>query len=114
MRRAAAIFAVPAAVFMCMASPASAVDRDGDKLSDDLEARVAPLADASQANVIVVLRARARPSQVARLRAAAGLDVSQRFSLIDAVAGRVRRTAWRRSPATRSWTTWSATGRSRR
>ncbi len=68
---------------------AHAVDRDRDKLSDDLEARVAPLSDSDRANVIVVMRDRALPQRVARLRAASGLDVSLRFSLIDAVSGRV-------------------------
>lgn len=71
------------------AGSASAADRDRDKVFDDLEARVAPLASSDRANVIVVLREPARPGLVARLRAAAGLDVSQRFSLIDAVVGRV-------------------------
>jgi serine protease AprX len=74
---------------LAWAGPASAVDRDRDKVFDDLEARVAPLSDSDQVNVIVVMRERALPAQVDRLRAAAGLDVSQRFSLIDAVAGRV-------------------------
>ena len=74
---------------LAWAGTANAADRDRDKVTDDLEARVAPLADSSKANVIVVMRARALPARVDRLEAAADLDVSQRFSLIDAVAGRV-------------------------
>ena len=68
---------------------ANAADRDRDKVSDDLEARVAPLSAADKANVIVVMRARALPGRVDHLERASGLDVSKRFSLIDAVAGRV-------------------------
>ena len=65
------------------------VDADGDRVFDDLEARVAPLPDSAQANVIVVMSKDATPGRVRRLSAASGLDVSKRFSLIDAVAGRV-------------------------
>jgi serine protease AprX len=74
---------------LSFATPAQGADRDGNKISDDLEARVAPLADTEQANVIVVMRERALPGRVAQLSSASGLDVSRRFSLIDAVAGRV-------------------------
>ena len=89
--RRAAPLAICLLAALAGAGPAGAADRDGDKVFDDLEARVAPLADSSQANVIVVLRQRAGPRQADRLRTAAGLDVAQRFSLIDAVAGRVRK-----------------------
>ena len=74
---------------LAWAGTANAADRDRDKLSDDLEVRVAPLSPADQANVIVVMRARALPGRVDRLERASGLDVSKRFTLIDAVAGRV-------------------------
>ncbi len=81
------------ATALLLASPAAGgaagLDRDGDRLFDDLEARVAPLGAAEQANVIVVMRERALPGRVARLRADADLEVSRRFTLIDAVAGRV-------------------------
>ena len=71
------------------AAPAKSLDADGDRIFDALEARVAPLADSDQVNVIVTLREPATPGRVARLRAASGIDVSRRFTLIDAVAGRV-------------------------
>jgi serine protease AprX len=87
MRAAVGVGVILAA--LAWAGPAVAADRDRDKLDDGLEARVAPLADSSKANVIVVMRERALPARVDRLEAAADLDVSRRFSLIDAVAGRV-------------------------
>ena len=49
-----------------------AADRDRDKLSDDLEARVAPLAATDKANVIVVMRRRALPGRVDRLEQGSG------------------------------------------
>src|SRR6187200_3598560 len=51
--------ALGVAVFLVAAlawtGSAMAADRDSDKLSDDLEARVAPLAATDKANVIVVM-----------------------------------------------------------
>jgi len=71
------------------AAPGKSLDADGNRIFDDLEARAAPLAAGDQLNVIVTLREQATPERAARLRAASGLDVSRRFTLIDAVAGRV-------------------------
>src|SRR5215207_8198049 len=71
------------------ANPVDRVDSDGDRIYDDLEAVAAPLSDDERVSVIVVMRERALPERVEQLRRASGLDVSVRFSLIDAVAGRV-------------------------
>src|SRR5687767_11906448 len=76
------------ALLLALPAVAGAADADRDKVFDDLEAQVAPLADSDETAVIVVMRERALPERVERLRAA-GLEVSTRFSLIDAVSGRV-------------------------
>ena len=82
---AALVVAAPSAA----QTPPKQVDADGDRVFDDLEARVAPLSPSDKANVIVVMRNRALPARVEALSRATGLDVSRRFSIIDAVAGRV-------------------------
>jgi serine protease AprX len=85
---AGAADAAPNARPTAPAAPAKA-DLDGDGVFDDLESRVATLADSDETSVIVVLRERALPDRVARLRQEAALDVFKRYELIDAVAGRV-------------------------
>jgi serine protease AprX len=65
------------------------VDSDHDKLYDDLEARALGLADADELGVIVVLTEEALPGRVERLERDRGLKASKRFSLVDAVSGKV-------------------------
>jgi serine protease AprX len=64
-------------------------DADRDKLFDDLEARAAGLADPDDLGVIVVLREPAQPDKVRGLERRAGLAVVKRFTLIEAVSGKV-------------------------
>ena len=89
MGRMGFLLLVLAALIAPASASAQSADADGDRILDELEARAAPLAATDQVNVIVVLRERATAERAARLTAASGLDVARRFSLIDAVAGRV-------------------------
>ena len=60
------------------------IDRDKDKLFDDLEARLAPLPATAERSVIVTLRAPATAERTANLERAVGdFDVGRRFTVID-------------------------------
>jgi serine protease AprX len=68
--------------------PPAKADRDRDKVFDDLERKLAPLAATAERSVIVTLRAPATPARTAELEQDVGdFDVSRRFSLIDGFAG---------------------------
>jgi serine protease AprX len=68
--------------------PAVKADRDGDKIFDDLEQRLAPLAASAERSVIVTLRAAATGERTAALEGDVGdFDVTQRFRIINGFAG---------------------------
>ena len=64
------------------------VDRDKDKVFDDLERRLAPLAADAERSVIVTLRAPATVARTNALESDVGdFDVSRRFEIINGFAG---------------------------
>ena len=68
--------------------PPVKADVNGNKLFDDLEARLARLAPGDRLSVIVTLTAPASASRVGRLERAVGnFAVSHRFSVVDGFAG---------------------------
>ena len=65
-------------------------DRDGDKVFEDLEARLASMSPNDRLSVIVSLTSPASAARVADTsRRVGGLDVSRRFSIVDAFAATV-------------------------
>jgi serine protease AprX len=70
------------------AKPAVKADRDRDKIFDDLERRLAPLAASAERSVIVTLRAPATGERTAALEGDVGdFDVTRRFRIINGFAG---------------------------
>ena len=94
MKQIAALAAFTAALLLATTGPAAAAenvaDRDGDKVFDSLERRLAGLPPSSPVDVIVALR---EPATAERVRALAaevgGFSDIARFSIIDAFAARV-------------------------
>jgi serine protease AprX len=71
-------------------APPAKVDRDGDKLFDDLEARLAGMSAQDEVSVIVMLAEPATPDRVDETaRRVGGFTTTHRFSLIPAFAARV-------------------------
>ena len=67
--------------------PQVKADRDKDKLFDDLEARLRPLAQSAERSVIVTLEAPATPARTAGLEQDVGdFDVTRRFTVIKGFA----------------------------
>jgi serine protease AprX len=66
------------------------VDRDGDKVFDELEPRLRRASSRDKLDVIVVLRARASLERVRRLERSVGdFSTSRRFSIIDGFSAKV-------------------------
>ena len=62
-------------------------DRDGDRVFDDLESKIAGAAPTARVSAIVTLHGAASPARIRALEAAVGdLGVTHRFSLIDGFA----------------------------
>jgi hypothetical protein len=87
MRRAAPLVICFVAALAWVGS-ASAADLDRDKIFDDLEVRAAPLSASDPLNVIVIMRERALPERVDRLRGSTGTPT--------ATSTRTRRPTWSR------------------
>ncbi|MBD0317893.1 MAG: S8 family serine peptidase [Thermoleophilia bacterium] len=86
---AAAAFALAALPGAALASPRSD-DRDGDKIFDGLERRLAGRTATDVVDVIVTLRRSATAERVGELAAdAGGFKTTRRFSLLDAFAAEV-------------------------
>jgi len=73
------------------AAPVKA-DRDGDKLFDDLEARIAAMGPHDRLSVIVSLTAPATAARAAELeRRVAGVQTGRRFSIVDGLVATVNK-----------------------
>ena len=89
---AAAAFAAPGSKERTPSADAAPLkaDRDGDKVLDDLEARLGSLGPDAHVSAIVTLQTPASATRVGALeRAVGGFAVSHRFSIIDAFAARL-------------------------
>ena len=73
-------------------APAVKADRDGDKLFDDLEARLAGMSSGDELSVLVRLSASASNARVDDLsRRVGGFATTHRFAVVDAFAARVNK-----------------------
>jgi len=67
-------------------------DRNGDKIFDDLEAKLGPLGEESSVDAIVLLEGEVSDARLQRLVEKVGaMQVSHRFSVVDGFAGSLRK-----------------------
>jgi serine protease AprX len=92
LRFAAAAAALLLALTGQAAAAVDVADRDGDRVFDDLERRLADVLPGAPVDVIVTLRAPATRARVAALAdEAGGFAVARRFTLVDAFAAELTR-----------------------